>query len=279
MTTPLIITAQNIPAAWEQSIIALYTSGDTIPTQYDVPDEPLSIDAPMLMTITDPSAQPRIHRNFPDSREGLAQYVDDVVYGARNFMVESGSWTYSYHKRITEYPGLSYTQSPHGSAIGGVINQLDYILDSLAACWHTRRAQAISWVPAWDCISDEPPCFQRLWARGTMRGEDRCLDVHLDWRSRDAYKAAFMNLYAFSALQAWLAFQLSNRLGGAVYSGTLVDFTNSYHIYGRDVEAAGLFVARLRQRTFEKRTWQDGIVPVRVGGETVESRDAWGVGG
>jgi thymidylate synthase len=255
--TPLVVTAQTIPAAWEQSIVALWTSGNEIATQYDGDGHPLALDATMIMTVLDPFAQPRIHRSFPDSREGLALYVADVVHGARNDTVSRGVWTYAYHKRLIEYPGLSWVDFPGGKATGGLINQLDYLVDGLAECWYSRRVQAIPWVPAWDAGADEPPCLQRVWVRGSERDGKMYLDMNLHWRSRDALKAAFMNLYAFAALQASLAARLSERLGQPVGCGRIVDITDSYHIYGKDRGDLANFIRLLDERTFEERTWRD----------------------
>jgi thymidylate synthase len=210
----------------------------------------------MIMTVLDPSAQPRIHRAFPDSLDGLVCYVHDVVHGARDHLVDQGVWTYSYHKRLAEYPGLSWVDFPGGAAIGGLINQIDYLVHGLAQCWYSRRVQAIAWVPSWDMGASEPPCLQRVWVRGAERDGEMYLDMNLHWRSRDALKAAFMNLYAFAALQAHLAARLSERMGAQVLCGRIVDMTDSYHIYGKDREECAKFIRSLDRRTFEERTWR-----------------------
>lgn len=254
---PLVVTAQTIPAAWEQSVVALWTSGKEMPTQYDAEGHLPALDATMVMTVLEPQAQPRIHRAFPESLEGLAQYVRDVVEGARDDLVGRGIWTYSYHKRLAEYPGLSWVDFPSGAAIGGLINQIDYLVHGLAQCWYSRRVQAITWVPSWDMGAHEPPCLQRVWVRGSERDGEMFLDMNLHWRSRDALKAAFMNLYALSALQASLAARLSERMCGHVRCGRIVDITDSYHIYGKDREECAKFIRSLERRTFEQRTWRD----------------------
>jgi thymidylate synthase len=232
-------------------------NGSEIPTQYDQEGHPPSLDATMIMTIFSPMSQPRIHRSFPDSQQGLDDYVSDVVEGARNHMVSQGSWTYSYHKRLTQFPGLSWTDFPDGQVVGGLVNQLDYIVEQLNECWYTRRAQGISWVPAWDTKSSEPPCFQRMWLRGAQCDGKMYLDMNLHWRSRDALKAAFMNLYAFSALHKYLADRLSDLQEMTVYCGRIVDMTDSYHIYGKDRKEAVQFLRSIERRSFRDRTWND----------------------
>jgi len=254
---PLFVSGQTIPSTWEQSVVALWTSGKSIKTQYDQDEHPPALDATMIMTILDPQVQPRIHRAFPDSLEGLAHYVDDVVQGARDWMVTAGSWSYSYHKRLAEYPGLSWVDFPEGKAIGGVINQLDYLVDGLEQCWYSRRVQAITWVPSWDVGNPEPPCLQRIWVRGSEYNGEMFVDMNLHWRSNDAFKAAFMNLYALSALQKWIADKLSDRMMQTVHCGRIVYIVDSYHIYGKDRDECAKFIKSLEKRTFEKRTWRD----------------------
>lgn len=254
---PLVVTAQTIPAAWEQSVVALWTSGKEIPTQYDAEDHPPALDATMVVTILEPQAQPRIHRALPVGLENLHEYVQEVVDGTQDYRVDQGVFTYTYHKRLAEYPGLSWVDFPGGAAIGGLVNQIDYLVHGLAKCWYSRRVQAITWVPAWDVGAHEPPCLQRVWVRGSERADRLFLDMNLHWRSRDALKAAFMNLYALSALQASLAARLSERLGQPVGCGRIVDITDSYHIYGKDREECAKFIRSLERRTFEQRTWRD----------------------
>ncbi len=75
------------------------------------------------------------------------------------------------------------------------------------------------------------------------------------WRSRDAYKAAFWNIYAFTELQKKIAEDLSKKVGFKVEPGLYVDFSNSFHIYENDFEDfEKRFTKLVRERSFEKRT-------------------------
>jgi len=58
------------------------------------------------------------------------------------------------------------------------------------------------------------------------------LNMNSHWRSRDAYKAAFMNMFALTELQARLASALSDKTGTEIGVGQYVDVSDSYHIYG-----------------------------------------------
>ncbi|MHC4149632.1 MAG: hypothetical protein ACYSR5_09135, partial [Planctomycetota bacterium] len=68
MTTagiPIIsVTAECLPEAWEKTVLAVWDKGIEIRTQYDKPEDRPSKDATVVVTINDPLAEPRIHKNF-----------------------------------------------------------------------------------------------------------------------------------------------------------------------------------------------------------------------
>ena len=45
------------------------------------------------------------------------------------------------------------------------LDQIGIVIENLADCAYTRRAQAITWDPELDAKDHEPPCLQRLWFR------------------------------------------------------------------------------------------------------------------
>ncbi|MEM4610295.1 MAG: hypothetical protein QW190_05365, partial [Thermoproteota archaeon] len=75
------------------------------------------------------------------------------------------------------------------------------------------------------------------------------------WRSRDAMKAAFMNIYALTILQKQVAEELSKKTGRMIIPGEYVDFSNSYHIYETDFERAENLVKRSKEAGWETRCW------------------------
>jgi thymidylate synthase len=230
---------QTLPLAWEASILKLYAEGFRIPTQYDGPEDPPSIDATAIIEVIEPFTEPRIHRCFPDSIAGLESYRQEMVDGIHDHWIDpkAGKWEYTYHERFAAYnvPGIDKP-----------INQIDYIVDALRTCSYTRRAQAITWKPWEDAGISDPACLQRIHCR-IVEGR-LCMNVHM--RSNDAFKAAFMNAYAFTDLQRVIA----ERVGVPV--GRYIHIADSYHIYGaymKDVEA---FIDTVKRRPVEKRTFR-----------------------
>ena len=178
----------------------------------------------MLWTVEDPFAEPRIHRAFPGGLEDLEVYRQEVVDGVHDHWIcpEEGKWTYTYHKRLFAY-----------DIEGETVDQIAAVVDRLARSGHTRRAQAITWNPKLDRPTEDPPCLQRLWFRML---EDEAgglvLNMNAHWRSRDAYKAAYMNVFALTDLQRVVAGRIAEKTGRAVRVGRYADLCDSFHIYG-----------------------------------------------
>jgi thymidylate synthase len=216
------VEGENLPSAWEKSLIYLAEKGVVIDTEYGEK----SIDSPAVILVKSPYSEPRVHLKgiIAGSLKGLLEYVDEVIKGIHDYLVEKTEYT--YHERLFTY------KLPDGR----VVNQIEKVIEKLRKVPHTRRAQAITWQPWKDLISEHPPCLQRLWFR-VVNGE---LVMHTHMRSNDALKAAFMNMYAFTELQKYVAQQLGVKVG---YYMHIVD---SYHVYERDWKWFYKFIEQIR---------------------------------
>ena len=106
-------------------------------------------------------------------------------------------------------------------------------------------------LPTADCRPDCRPAGSRL------PNAQFVLNMNSHWRSRDAYKAAFMNIYALTDLQRWLAEKISEKMKRLVAVGRYVDISDSYHIYGAYFqEFSERFLKLVKERPFEKRVWR-----------------------
>ena len=240
-----------IARAWENSIVELYTNGCSMKTQYDKPDDPLSKDATMILTIHDPLSEPMIHKDFPGGPEDLQEYVMEVVEGIKDHLVrrpddpEDTRWEYTYHQRLFRYDPPGY--DPY--------NQIETMARKLADAPHTRRAQSITWKVWEDNDCYDPPCLQSIWCRIIPRESTPVLSMNVRFRSNDAYKAAFMNIFALVQLQQHIAQLVSGMTGETVSVGRYCHVADSYHIYGSNLaELEGRFLAALDKRTFEQRS-------------------------
>lgn len=138
-----------------------------------------------------------------------------------------------------------------------LIDQIAAMISALSANPHTRRAQAITWQPWEDLTSYDPACLQSVWMRA-LPGKDGKLRLNTDvrFRSRDAYDAAFMNMFFLINQSASVAEQIAQKRGEEVLVGRYFDLSDAYHIYGRRLDHfRENFMKQVEQRSFKDRTW------------------------
>ncbi len=256
----LHVRGKTLPETWERSVLSLWHSGTELKTEYDKPEDPPSKDCTMVMEILEPFTEPRIHLAFPGGIEDLEKYRQEVVLGAHDHWIkpEDGKWTYTYHARMFNYKVVNDLTSSKIESPFPAVDQIEYIIEKLSNYPYSRRAQAVIWMPTADPATDDCPCLQRVWCRllkdrtGKLR-----LNMNTHWRSRDAYKAAFMNIFAFTELQKEIAGKIGEKIDNEVLVGRYVDITDSYHIYGAYFnEFQERFLKIISERTFEQRTWR-----------------------
>ena len=247
----LHVEADCIARAWELSLLELHRHGCRLQTEYDKPGDPLSRDATMIITITEPLHEPMIHKDFPGGPIELQEYVMEVCEGIKDHLVRNRAdahdtrWEYIYHQRLFAYsvPALR------------PFDQIDTVCRKLAAAPHTRRAQAVTWKVWEDNDCYDPACLQSLWCRITPQDQGPVLSMNVRFRSNDAYKAAFMNIFALVQLQQLIAQRIGKLTGQIVRLGRYCHMADSYHIYGSYFrEFEGRFLGAQERRTFEQRT-------------------------
>ncbi len=238
------VEGNSIAEAWEKSLVELWKNGISIKTEYDRENEPPSKDCTMIMVIKDPFSEPRIHLAFPGGIEDLEKYRQEVVYGIHDSWInpEEKKWTYTYHDRLCNYHIPEDTEK---------INQIEYIINKLSETQYSRRAQGITWIPFYDPFTYDPPCLQRIWCRIIENNGELFLIMNTHWRSRDAYRAAFMNLFGLTELQKYIADQISKKIKKEVKVGQYVDISDSYHIYGESFDDfKNRFLRSIEKRDF-----------------------------
>jgi thymidylate synthase len=160
-----------------------------------------------------------------------------VLYGVHDHWVDpaAGKWEYTYHQRLFAYdvPGK------------GVFDQLAAAVAKLKQVPYTRRAQAVTWQVWNDMNIHDPACLQRIW----LRIAEGKLHMVIHIRSNDAYKAAFMNMYAFTELQRELAAQVG------VEGGEYIHIADSFHIYGSYFQEFEGFLQTVSARPESERVY------------------------
>jgi thymidylate synthase len=238
----LSIQATTLPEGWEKAVIACWEQGAAIQTEYDKPGDPPSRDCTVMIRVEEPFTEPRIHRAFPAGLEDLEVYRQEVVDGVHDHWIapEEGKWQYTYHERLCNY-----------KVEGRELDQVQYMIDKLSETPYSRRAQAVTW-KAWEDMGiGDPACLQRIWCR-VMDDKLYC-NVHM--RSNDAYKAGYMNMFAFTDLQRIVAGKIGEKLGREIAVGAYTHIADSFHIYGSYFNEFEQFLNSVRDRKYEDRVW------------------------
>jgi len=231
------IVEPSLPLAWERAVIACWEQGESFPTEYDKPGDPHSRDVTALIHVTRPFDEPRIHRAFPGGLDDLEKYRAEVLYGVHDHWIDpaAGKWEYTYHERLFAYRVPS----------AGVFDQIASAIEKLKSAPHTRRAQAVTWQVWNDMRIDDPACLQRLWFR--ISGGKLHMNCHI--RSNDAFKAAFMNMFAFTELQREMAAAIG------VAPGEYMHIADSFHIYGSYFKDFEGFLKTVATRSAQDRVY------------------------
>ena len=249
------VQARTLPEAWESAVRRCWDEGARFRTQYDKPGDPESRDVACLIHVTEPFAEPRIHKAFPGGLEDLEAYRAEVLYGVHDHWIapEEGKWEYTYHERLRSYrvPGVAEP-----------LDQIAEVVRLLRETPYTRRAQAVTWQAWQDLGIGDPACLQRMWFRvekDETGGPDR-LNLVIHIRSNDAFKAAFMNMFAFTELQREVAAELG------VAAGEYVHVADSFHIYGSYFAEFEGFLKMIEARpdryftsAFARPVFEDGV--------------------
>jgi thymidylate synthase len=267
MKLPVItVEGEGIAEVWEKSLLALWKRGADVKTEYDKKTDPPSKDATMIMAVNRPFAEPRIHLAFPGGPEDLEKYRQEIVFGVHDHWInpKEGKWTYTYHDRLFNY---HLPQNSNSS-----VNQVNYLIEKLSSTHYSRRAQAITWIPFYDPNTYDPPCLQRVWCRIFEEKGTLYLVMNTHWRSRDAYRAAFMNLFGITELQKYIAGEISKKIKKEVKVGRYTDISDSYHIYGESFpDFTNRFLNLMNKREFYN--------PERTKSRTMKSDDSAAVEG
>jgi len=180
--------------------------------------------------------------------------------GYKEAYLGCGDWG---SEKCKECDGVGYTE---GTAYRPEIyDQIETMCQKLAECPYTRRAQAITWKVWEDNDCYDPACLQSIWCRCLVDENDVWwLNMNVRMRSNDAYKAAFMNMFAFIQLQQFIADRVSKLAGKTVKVSSYKHMADSYHLYGSYFdEFEGRFLKNYKSREFEDRVFNyEDVKPI-----------------
>lgn len=200
----ILLTADTLPEVYHKALTALSADDDG--------------EVTMIMKALRPLEEPMISLcGIFGSRE-LEQYRQEMLHGILDFEVERGNWHYTYHQRMAKWKQ-------------GVIDELKRDPASRRAVIAIRDNEA-------DMTSGDPACLQTL----QYMIRDGKLHCWVMFRSNDAVKACFMNMFALVMLQK----EFADALGVPV--GSYTHIATSWHCYQQDRDMLRAWVKQLRTR-------------------------------
>lgn len=178
-----LISAPNIARLHELAIEYVLRHGSIIRTE----DGEITIEAGALtLECKTPRESPRISSRAPYGEQFYRAYADELLNGT------PARFDYDYYTRLNKYAASDESRA---------VNQIDYIARKLKAHPESRRAVAVTWIPAQDELAQNCPCLQLV--QCTARAGK--LNMHVVFRSNDMLLAAGANMYALTALQSEIA--------------------------------------------------------------------------
>jgi len=215
------IRSKTIADAHKKVCKEIFEDGEEIITE----DREVTFEypEPVLIIIEEPLKEPRVSSFCGFGEHAMEQYTNDLLNGSDNEFV------YTYHERLFEYISYDMVSSEYGINLfqDYYLNQIYELIEKMKKEPTTRRAQAITWYPEHDLLSDNPPCLQRI--QCMIRTGKLHMDVN--FRSNDMISAFNQNAYALTKLQELIADELGLPVGRYTH------YITSAHMYfERDAE-------------------------------------------
>lgn len=223
----VFIETYTLPRAYHKALLHLYIDGEIADcADWNQKQKEISV----TIVIMNPLEEPMISKLFIGGPEELEQYRQEMLEGILDFEVEKGNWAYTYHDRMVNYPKYNHFNfhSTGGKLCKSYtrhsLNQIDFVINELKRNPSSRRAVILIRDNLEDAYSDDPACLQHI--QYFIR-EDK-LHCKVLFRSNDACKASFMNMFALIMLQKRIADELR------IEVGTYTHRANSFHCYEKD---------------------------------------------
>jgi len=217
-----VLRGERVAGVWLQILDRIMRFGRESDTHYGTRQKEL-LDLVSVVEAEDPDNL-YVPGYLPCTSQDLEEYFPRVLSGK-------------------EFPDTSYTYGQRLRTHFGV-DQLEEMIDKLAADLDTRSATAVLWDSRVDNVGHGAPCINHIWAR--VRGGKVFLTAVI--RSNDMYSAWPENAFALRKLQAHIAAEVSKKAHVALTLGELVIVSESAHIYGDCWADAERAVAREYER-------------------------------
>jgi len=160
--------------------------------------------------------------------------------------------TYTYWNRHEDHPypvhdvgGSKVFSFWRGDGSGDGIKQITEIINKLVADLSSRRAVSVTWNPALDITSTEPPCM--LFVQFVIRNGQ--VNMRTLFRSQDIMSGLGENLIGCAALQEYVTNEINARARTPYSVGSLILISIIPHIYHiRDAHELGKMKSEINRK-------------------------------
>lgn len=227
----IFVRSSTLPFAYHESLKQLLRLGQMTEAS-DWLTGRLEVSATIV--VDNPLDEPMISKCFPGGPRELEEYVLEMTAGIMDFAVDYGKMPYTYHRRMVDWGKY------HADQLDFVVEELRRNPDSTRAVVCIRDAE--------DVASDDPACLQHM--QFTIRKGK--LNLSVLFRSNDAVRAAYMNMFGLVMIQKMIA----DRLG--VQVGTYTHQANSYHAYRETINLLRRYVEKYDESPVQLVAYLDG---------------------
>lgn len=253
-------SGESIPEAWENAYLTLHEKG-----LYHKRDDPKedgnpNLDSTMTIEVRNPDVDPFGHKagGSTANEDSLMDYLYEMM-GAKlsnSWMGDFNDpkdtrWEYNYHASLSQWGEFLPNEQSQDS-----IDQLAAMVEKLSKNPSTRKAQAITWDPRRDLVTQHTPCLQRVHPL-IVKDEDGNLsfDMQYTFRSRNVADASFGNMLGLYVLGCDMRDKLEEKLGVRMPM-RMVDKIDSFHVNGRTVKRYNENVAMFKKRV-DSGDWKE----------------------
>lgn len=228
-----IVNGRTLPEAYHRALSKLYSFGEI----NDCDDwNTRCMEISITIKIANPTREPMISKLSNCGPRELEQYRMEMLDGILDFEIDKGNWKYTYHNRMVRYP--------NDNEIDGYTDQIKWVIEELKRNPNSRRA-CVMIRNADDIGNDDPACLQHM----QFQIRDGYLDLQVLFRSNDAVKACFMNMFALICLQE----RVANELGVEV--GSYTHRVNNFHAYMKDFDTLEYYRRQIASSDIRKLTY------------------------
>jgi thymidylate synthase len=197
------ITATTIASAHEKVVKLIMNNRDINDVLTEDKEQTFEATEPVNIHIDEPFREPMISESLQFGKKSMESYVEEIF--KFHPLTGENDFSYLYSNLIFDYQVAAYNEMTDkmefkGNGDGFGINQVNYVVNKLAAEPASRRAVISLFNPEIYEKTNDPPCLNHI----QFMIRYNFLNMHALFRSNDMLSAWGCNAYALAHLQRYV---------------------------------------------------------------------------